>query len=294
MPARDDRQARYIGDYDPRGAARIWHVDGDYRREIARAAVASPDGLAWGYVGNGPADTARTILADATHDPRTTDALHLAFAAQVVHRLPRNERFELPVAVVEDWLMARGVTLPGATLDRAGTRTLPITDIEILEWAHELEKREHDLERVASQLAEREQRVAQAEARLARAELARRNVDVTPGWTLPAQPVADELRAVIADTNGTLEEAAREFGLDEAWARDVLAGHVTEVDVPHIQQICEGWSCTPYAFWGTEVARAVVHAYPPELWPQHTAPLADWGLRPLPGGPEGLGPDLGI
>src|SRR5437879_5103679 len=155
--------ARYVGEFDPRGTARIWHVHGDYRREVTRVTVASPAGLAWGYIGNGPLDTARTLLADATRDPRVTEALYLDFAEQIVDRLPRNQRFELSVDDVAGWLAARGITVAGELAYGTEVRPLPTSEVDVVEWAHEVEQRERELARWAQQLSERERRVAQAE-----------------------------------------------------------------------------------------------------------------------------------
>ena len=293
VPAHDGR--RYVGDFDANGTARIWHVDGEYRREVQRMAVASPAGLAWGYLGNGPSDTARTILADATGDPRAAEALYLDFAEQVVDRLPCNARFELPAAEVDSWLLARGITPPGAGPQACEVRPLPADELDVVAWAAELEQEEQRLQRWAVQLAERERAVARSEQRVRSEELAwTGRPDIAPSWSLPAEPVARELRAVMTDADCTVEGAAREFGLDEAWARDVVAGRITTVDVPHVQQVCEAWSCTPYDFWGTEAARTIVHAYPPELWPRHIAPLWQWDHHRLEGGGlEPPGPELG-
>jgi hypothetical protein len=292
VPARDQRL--YVGDYDERGVARIWHVDGDYRREVPRVEEASPGGLAWGYLGNGPSDTARTILADAFGDRSAADAYWWEFQEEFVERLPCNARFELPAAVVESWLADRGFTSPAASSVEP-VRPLPIDDVDVVEWARELEQEESRLQRWAAQLAERERRVGQTEVRQQRERRAwGERPEVTPAWSLPAEPVARELRAVMSDAACTVEGAAREFGLEESWARDVVAGIVKTVDVPHVQQVCEAWSCTPYDFWGTEVARSIVHAFPPELWPRHIAPLWQWDHHRLEGGGiEPPGPELG-
>lgn len=290
VPAQDGR--RYVGDYDERGIARIWHVDGNYRREVPRVEAASPGGLAWGYPGNGPADTARTILADAFGDRRAADAYWWEFQEEFVERLPRNARFELPAAVVESWLAERGLVPPGHARAEV-VRPLPADDLDVVAWAHDLEQEECRLQRWAAQLAERERAVAQAEVRLQQERLAWvERPAVMPGWSLPAEPVARELRAVMTDAGCTVEDAAREFGLDESWAREVVAGIAETVDLPHVQQVCEAWSCTPYDFWGAESARTIVHAYPPELWPRHIAPL--WHHHRLDGGGlEPPGPELG-
>jgi hypothetical protein len=292
MPTRDERL--YVGEYDERGIARIWHVEGDYRREVPRVIEASPGGLAWGYLGNGPSDTARTILADAFGDRRAADAYWWEFAEEFVERLPRNTRFELPAETVESWLVERGF-MPPAIAAMAPERPLPTNDVDVVAWAHDLEREEQRLQRWATQLAVRERSVAKAEVRLGHERGALLDHgDVVPAWSLPAEPVARELRAVMSDAECTVESAAREFGLDEAWARDVVAGLVETVDLPHVQQVCEAWSCTPYDFWGTEVARTIVHAYPPELWPRHIAPLWQWDHHRLEGGGiEPPGPELG-
>ena len=291
MSAQGSRRARYVGEIDEAGTARIWHEHGSYRREVRRVEAATTAGLGWGYIGSAPADTARTILADAAGDRQIAEAHYLDFVAQIIETLPCNARFELPQAAVDAWLANRGIeTGPVVEPD---SRLLPADEGDVVEWARELEQREQRLERWASQLAERERAVGQAEARTLRereAITAARAVETA--WSLPALPVARELRAVMKDAECTVEDAAREFGIEPRWARAVIEGTVTEVDVPHVQQVCEGWSCTPYDFWGTDAARTIVHAYPPELWPRHIAPLWEWEHRQL--GPEPGGPELGI
>jgi hypothetical protein len=65
----------------------------------------------------------------------------------------------------------------------------------------------------------------------------------------------------------------------------VMDGTITEVDLDHVQRLCEGLHCTPYDFWGAEAGRSIVHAYGPELWPRYIEPLAEPPGRGL-GGPE--------
>lgn len=65
----------------------------------------SPTGLAWGYGGSGPADTALNILA--LHLPRkTAERYYQTFKFDVVASIPWNDtsRQELPAEQVEDWI----------------------------------------------------------------------------------------------------------------------------------------------------------------------------------------------
>ena len=105
----------FVGEVDPAAGARLWYLDGTGVRQPVEHVVAhSPEGLSWGYPGNGPADAALSILHAATGDRDTAERLHQGFMHDVLAKLPVNERFALPAAQVEAWLAANGVELtPG-------------------------------------------------------------------------------------------------------------------------------------------------------------------------------------
>lgn len=276
----DNDSARYVGDFDARGVARIWHVEDGYQRELARVVDASPAGLAWGYVGCGPADTSRTILTDAVGNRGLAERLYADFQEQVVDRLPINQRFELPVGDVNSWLVDHGVTPPGIEPAR-DSRPMPVDDADVFAWAQELEQRERNLQRWAEQLVEREQAVVRVEQRLRAEQSAWIGRDhVEPAWSLPASPVAQEIRAIMNDTGDGISQVAKFLGVDHEWVADVLAGRVSDIDLPHIQQLCESLHCTPHDFWGIEAGRSIAHAYPPELWPRYIEPLDAWPPNP--------------
>jgi hypothetical protein len=292
----------YVGDFDPDGTARLWRVEAGERRVVPHVAVSSPAGLAWGYIGNGPADTARSILADASRSEHVTEALYAEFQDQVVDRLPRNAPFELPVAEVRGWLRGHGAETPASPGQEPEVRRLPTTDVEVFEWAHDLERREMDLARCEARLLDRERALTQGERRLANEQAAWGQEHPTaPAWHLPAEPVAEELRSIMADTGDGIDDCAKGLGVDVAWARDVLDGRITEIDLPHVQDVCEALHCTPYDFWGLDAGRAIAHAYGPELWPRFIEPLDAWPPRPLDhpsfdrmDPPEPPGPGLGL
>ena len=126
----------------------------------------------------------------------------------------------------------------------------------------------------AARLYEREQTLERREARLdARAAALDQLEGVEPVWALPAAPVAAQLRNLIIDTGDDVATVARGVGVEPEWARAVLSGAMDEVDIPHVQQLCEGLHCTPYDLFGADAARSIAHAYGPELWPRYVEPL---------------------
>jgi len=73
-------------------------------RPLPHTPIHSPDGFAWGYRGNGPADLARAILHRELAEtvPRS---VYLRFRDDVIAQLPAG-RFELPATAVWDWVRA--------------------------------------------------------------------------------------------------------------------------------------------------------------------------------------------
>ena len=163
---------------------------------------------------------------------------------------------------------------------------------EVVAERAELTRRAADLDARARARAldERERELLEREASVdARAVL--QGLDrVEPAWSLPAAPVATELRHLMIDTGDDLPTVARGIGLDPDWARGVLTGDVVDVDVAHVQQVCEGLHCTPYDLFGPELARSIAHAYGPDLWPAGVQPLEPVGWSPDDFDPDVAGP----
>ncbi len=99
----------FLGEVDPDAGARLWFLDGTgVRQPVEHVVSRSPSGLAWGYVGNGPADAALSILTAATGDAQLAERRHEEFMRDVLTKLQVNERFALPAAQVEGWVAAPG------------------------------------------------------------------------------------------------------------------------------------------------------------------------------------------
>jgi DNA-binding Xre family transcriptional regulator len=97
-----------------------------------------------------------------------------------------------------------------------------------------------------------------------------------------------QVEALLAQTQDDLPTVARGINVEPEWAAGIMDGSITEVDVDHVQRLCEGLHCTPYDFWDAEAGRSIVHAYGPELWPRWIEPLVE------PPGPGLGGPELGL
>lgn len=74
----------------------------DTARPLPHTVIHSPNGFAWGYAGNGPADLAHAILHRELAQPVPPD-VYLPFREAVIARLPAG-RFELPASQVWDWI----------------------------------------------------------------------------------------------------------------------------------------------------------------------------------------------
>lgn len=92
-------------------------------------------------------------------------------------------------------------------------------------------------------------------------------------WSVPADGAAAQLRALVIDTGDDVGTVAKGIGVEPEWARGVLIGEITEVDLDHVQRLCEGLHCTPYDLFGADAGRSIAHAYGPELWPRYIEPL---------------------
>ncbi|HEV2811038.1 MAG TPA: DUF6166 domain-containing protein, partial [Acidimicrobiales bacterium] len=257
----------YIGQDNGRGHMRLWYqFDNGARQEVPHVVKHSPGGVAWGYEGNGPSDTALSILAHITEHPAVAEAWYQDFKREVVAGLTLDHPFELERAEVEHWLARRGVGVAPewevsgeAAVGRGQGPPSGVTDVrnralarEHLQRAAEqlarrsaaLDAREAALDRRETQLRQRERRLdAQAsslERQLDRCEsgvypqLRSSQLEVEVRWTLSAAPVKDQLRALQRQTEDDLATVARGINVEPEWAAGVLDGSITEVDLPHV------------------------------------------------------------
>lgn len=170
------------------------------------------------------------------------------------------------------------------------TAAPPLDGGELRAWTADLDDRQSGLEERERALDRRERQLA-AERRALHGD-----GPIEPAWSLPAGPLVGLLTEVRRDTGDDMGTVARGLGLDPAWVQDVVTGAVTEVDLPHVQQVCAGASCSPYDLWG-EGAGAVLHAYPPDLWPRTIEPLPRFEADPERPGPDvdfGPGPEIDL
>ncbi len=298
----------YVGEVDDNGA-RLWYHNGDgARQDVPHVIVDSPVGLAWGFAGNGPADTARSILVAETGSAKTAELLYEAFTVDVVSKLPLNQRFALPRTQVREWLVANAPDHALAPLPRRAPAQ-GLDDGEPVAGELELDREAAQLATRSRALDERERQVTKREARVdALAVSVGLMPEVAQATWLPAEPVRRQLEALVIDSGDDIAEVARFTNLDPTWATAVVEGNATRVDLAHVRQVCEGMRCTPYDLWGTAGARSIAYAYVPSEWPAETealmpvegveladtlelaAPATD--PLPPPGGP--VGPDLAL
>jgi hypothetical protein len=283
----------YVGGFDETGRGALWFRDeGGQRREVPHVVSHSPDGLSWGYEGSGPADTALSILADITEDQAVAERWHQEFKREVVARLSLNQPFELERGSVEQWLAGKGVAIAAEwdVTNRRASMSPPVpgalevhhapvaTAAQLAQRSAALDAREHALDLRERALDRRDLRAETWEASL------RGTTGTEPRWTLPAGPVKGQIQTLMVLTHDDLSTVARGINVEPEWAKGVMDGSITEVDLNHVQRLCHGLHCTPYDFWGAEAGRSILHAYGPELWPRYIEPLAAPG-RDL-GGPE--------
>lgn len=100
----------YIGVYDHKDELRILFCDESGARVIEHYKRHSPSGFAVGYMGSGPADAARCILADALNirptghgDMPRIEAYYQKFKGEVIARLPQRGTWRIPQAKVLAW-----------------------------------------------------------------------------------------------------------------------------------------------------------------------------------------------
>ncbi len=160
-----------------------------------------------------------------------------------------------------------------------------------------------ELARREAALDDRERALAEREASVdSRAATLDRGDGVEAVWALPAAAAASQIRDVMIETGDDLPSVARGIGVDPEWARGVLTGEVTEVDIDHVQQLCEGLHCTPFDLFGSDAGHSISHAYGPDLWPRYIEPLGPLASRAgdlhhempdMPAAPE-PDPELGL
>ncbi len=263
----------YVGEVDDNGG-RLWYHNADgARQDVPHVIVDSPVGLAWGFAGNGPADTARSILVAETGSAKTAELLYEAFTVDVVSKLPLNQRFALPRTQVRSWLAANAPDDALAALPRRAPAQA-FVDGEPVAGELELDREAAQLAARSRALDERERQVTEREARVdALTVSAGLMAGVAQATWLPAEPVRHQLEALVIDSGDDIAEVARANNLDPVWAATVVNGTTTTVDLAHVRQVCNGLRCTPYDMWGTDGARSVARAYGPAEWPPVTEPL---------------------
>lgn len=308
---REPAGAVYCGGFDDniQQAGLLFRGGDGRRRYVPHVALHSPAGLAWGYEGNGPADTAMSILADITEDPVVAERWHREFEREVVSRLSMNRDFELDRADVERWLAGKGVSVtpewelgerspsalapspPGVQEPHGSRNPRPVPTVsQLAQRGAALDSRQSTLDAREAALDARERDLDRRDLRAETWESSLRASTgvIEPSWTLPAEPVKAQIETLLVLTHDDLPTVARGINVEPEWAKGVMDGSITEVDLDHVQRLCEGLHCTPYDFWDAESGRSIVHAYGPELWPRYIEPLAS------PPGPDLGGPELGL
>jgi hypothetical protein len=211
--------------------------------------------------------------------------LHQQFKREFVATVEINQAFQLAGRKVVNWLYAHGVEpagllpqIPNAPMQRE------MAGRGLVEEAEFLDAREQSLQTQLLELEQRQIELDQLQHRLdAQAAAIRVAIDVTPAWSLPAGPVVEQIQWLQHGTGDTLEIIAKGLDIEDWWARSIITGKITDIDIDHVQRICESLSCSPYDLWGEHDARTILHAYGPELWPRFIEPL---GPQP----PEQPGP----
>lgn len=283
MRAFEQPDGLYIGDYGPDGRARLAFIPGPGApdEEVPIVCRHSPNGVAWGYTGNGAADCALSILAHAT-DEHLADTHYQDFKREVINGLPTNEPFRLEPAVLQRWLADTGIT-PGSPRRLAAApehrlRPVPNQGWDAPAFAHadhvEPVSRASGLEVRARELADWERRLDQRERRLdKRAAALEDALGIQPAWTAPAEPLRAQFEWYLQVTGDPPATLAKGLDLEPAWLESVLARGTTEIDLDHIQRLCESLHCSPYDLWGDRVGRSLLHCYGPEMWPTDIEPL---------------------
>lgn len=281
-----DPYGHYRGDFDPNGRAQLnWTPNAGTCQLVAHVVEHSSGGLSWGYNGNGPSDAALSILVHATRDRDLAHDLAQQFRREFIATFEPNEPFQLPGRRVVNWLHAHGVEpagilpqLPGALVEHDQL------EFGLVEEAEFLDARERSLHAQLLELEQRQLELDQLQLRLdAQGAALRTAIDVQPAWSLPARPLVEQIEWLQHGTGDTLEVIAKGLDVEDWWARSIVNGKIGDIDIDHVQRICESLHCSPYDLWGARDARTILHAYGPELWPRFIEPLG-------PPEPEQSGP----
>lgn len=96
-------------------------------------------------------------------------------------------------------------------------------------------------------------------------------------WTVPAARVATRIREILLDTGDDPATVAQGLDVEPDWAVGVLTGEITDIDIDHVQRLCESLHCTPFDLFGAKAGRSIAHVYGPELWPRYLEPLEPIG-----------------
>lgn len=94
----------YAGDRTLSGPVVVRIRDGK-QEPLQHLVYHSPDGFEWGYGGSGPADLARSILADAVGEENAIAPLYQAFKWEYVAGWGR--RWEISLNEIKDWLQKK-------------------------------------------------------------------------------------------------------------------------------------------------------------------------------------------
>ncbi len=263
----------YVGEVDGDGVGRLWYSDDSgVAQAVPHVIVDSPPGLAWGFAGNGPADTARSILTAEIGDAAAAEQYYRAFTIDVVSALPLNQRFAIARSDVQSWLAANGYERASAPQRLRSPAEGALGGDEPA--AGELDRETAQLAARSRDLDERERQVSEREARVDALSVAVGLIpDVPQATSLPAEPVRHQLEALVIDSGDDIAEVARANNLDPDWAASVVNGTTTKVELARVRQVCAGLACTPYDMWGTDAARSVAGTYGPAEWPAVTEPL---------------------
>ena len=199
-------------------------------------------------------------------------------------------------AALDAWLARDAEAAVAAALD---PRSDPEERRQAVVHLGELAEMGADQFQRAARLYEREQTLERREARLdARAAALDQLEGVEPVWALPAAPVAAQLRNLIIDTGDEVATVARGVGVEPEWARAVLSGAMDEVDIPHVQQLCEACTAPPTTSLGPmRPAPSPTPTGPscgPAAWSPWSPPSTSSPRRSISTStPECCGPDQG-
>ncbi len=189
----------FVGELDGDGA-HIWHYDGTgVRTEVPHVVRDSPVGLSWGYAGNGPSDTALSILSVETGDAGQAEKYRQAFTQEVVAKLPLNRRFALSRDEVRGWLEKQGYD-QRAVVERCRPQSDVGSEDTATHHVDDLDVQGARLAVRARSLDERERHLTEREARVdALAVVVGLAPEVPQAAWLEAEPLRRHLDALVVD-----------------------------------------------------------------------------------------------